>query len=97
MTHRLTVGSAAERDLFEAANWYDRIRPGLGSELLDEIDGAFARIAERPRAFPEVHRKVRRLVLRRFPYLVYFRIEGERVRVIACLHAARSTAALEER
>ena len=36
-----------------------------------------------PRSFPLIHGQIRRLVLRQFPYAVYFREEGSEILVIA--------------
>jgi plasmid stabilization system protein ParE len=36
-----------------------------------------------------VHRETRRYLIERFPYCLYFRLEGDGVIVIALLHASR--------
>jgi plasmid stabilization system protein ParE len=75
----------AERDLTDAQDWYDQQRAGLGTELHTAIDQLFARLAENPWIYPQVHDDVHRAVLRRFPYLVYFLIEGSNVIILAAL------------
>ena len=57
--------------------------------LLIAIDLVFARVREQPRRFPVVHREVRRGLLRRFPYGIYFVIDGDVAVVIAVLHMHR--------
>jgi toxin ParE1/3/4 len=42
-----------------------------------------------PRQFPLVFNNVRRALLRRFPYSLFFIVEGETLLVIACFHASR--------
>jgi toxin ParE1/3/4 len=90
LTHRVTVRSEAERDLEEAQDWYDRQRDGLGEEFRGTVDDLVARLVVAPQLYPIVHRGVRRAVLRRFPYLVYFAVSGDSVVILACLHAARN-------
>jgi toxin ParE1/3/4 len=86
----LTVGRLAEQDLLHAQEWYEEQRPGLGGEFRQQVDDLFARLAQSPTAFPVVHRNVRRVVLRRFPYLIYSVIGADGITVLACLHSGRN-------
>lgn len=40
------------------------------------------RVSANPLAFPQVHGETRRAVLNRFPYAMYFRIDGDQVVVL---------------
>ena len=64
---RLLFRRQAKRDLLEARAWYDWQRPGLGTELRDEVDLALAAIREHPELYGRVDQRVRRATLRRFP------------------------------
>jgi len=79
----------AQADLLQARDWYERQRAGLG----DEFAEAFADFLGRIRAAPEMHAVallgVRRGKLRRFPYVVYYRLLVDRIEVIAVLHGSR--------
>jgi plasmid stabilization system protein ParE len=97
VTYRVIVRPLAERDLLDAKAWYDLRRPGLGREFLDTFDELQARLEHTPLIYPVVYRGVRRAVLRRFPYLVYFVVRGESVSVTACLHAARDPRLMRRR
>jgi len=90
MTRRtLIVRRAAERDLQEAATWYDGRRSGLGSELLTETREMLETIQKRPESFPIAYRQAHRARLRRFPYSIYFRLGEDYISVIAILHTSR--------
>jgi len=89
MKYELAIRKAAEDDLAQVRDWYDAQRPGLGSEFLIEVDAACARMVESPLAYPTMHRDVRRVLVRRFPYKLWFRIVNDTVVVLACTHAAR--------
>lgn len=54
-------------------------------------------ILEAPRLYPEVYRNIRRLVLRRFPYLLYYVLTPDAVVVLACLHGKRDQNIVESR
>jgi len=48
--------------------------------------GDATRIGDSPLAYPERYRGNRRAMLRRFPYVVWYRVEGEAAIVLACVH-----------
>ena len=54
-------------------------------------------IAEDPRRYPRVHGEVRRAVIRRFPFGVFYLIESDAVVVMAVMHASRDPAHGQER
>lgn len=73
----------ALEDLSETQNWYASREPGLGQAFAEAIAAAVERIMQDPASFPCVYAEVRRLVVRRFPYAVYFREVGDEVLVLA--------------
>src|SRR3984893_18187158 len=86
MTRMLVVSAPAETDLLEAVAWYNRIRPGLGHELVLCVEHTLDRILDHPEAFPSIQPDIRRAVVRRFPYGVFFRVRKQRIEVEAIFH-----------
>ena len=97
MARSLRIIQAAENDLEEAFHWYERRRHRLGHELLDAVDECFLRVVGNPLAFQKVHRSVRRALVRRFPYCVYFVDNEPEVVVLAVLHGRQSATHWQER
>lgn len=91
------VSPQAELDIVEAVLWYEAERPGLGAEFAAEVDHLFQRIVESPLQFPEVDPELRRGLLRRFPYGVYFIAASPRSKVLAVLHLHRHPEAWKRR
>jgi plasmid stabilization system protein ParE len=83
VTYRLTVRRQAKADIREAARWYERQRHGLGRAFLRQIDMLLDRIREDPLQHQVVYRGVRRAIPRRFPYGLFYRIDGLAVLVFA--------------
>jgi len=86
---RVIIRPAAEADLRDARLWYETQRPGLGNELIAEIGRAVQLLAEQPERRPIYYNGFRRLMTHRFPYKVFYRVEGDRVIVFRILHAKR--------
>jgi plasmid stabilization system protein ParE len=89
MNRPLLITPEAEADLAEAKAWYDGQREGLGEQLLLCVEEALDRIRRMPEAAAEVYPGVRRVVIRRFPYGVYYRIDPDQVAVLAVYHSRR--------
>ena len=82
--------SEAASDVVLAREWYDGQRPGLGDDFAQSLERVIGLVFELPEAFPEIAVGLRRALLGRFPYAVYYRLDGNLVDVIACLHTRRS-------
>ena len=77
------------RDLAAGFGYYEGKAEGLGERFLTGVDSAFDAIERYPEMFARVHGEVRRAVVSRFPYAVFYRIESKRVVVLTVLHTAR--------
>jgi plasmid stabilization system protein ParE len=84
------VRLAAAADIDDAFLWYGRQRPGLGHDFLAAAQASMDAIAEHPFRHAVVRRDTRRALIRRFPYAIYYRIYGDVVVVVACMHGRRS-------
>ena len=96
MKLKLIVRRLAERQLAEACRWYDERAVGLGAEFLRSFEAACAQIERQPRAAPQVFLDFRRKLLRKFPYGVFYVIDGEYIVVAAVFHLARPPHALRD-
>ncbi|HEX3130652.1 MAG TPA: type II toxin-antitoxin system RelE/ParE family toxin [Thermoanaerobaculia bacterium] len=80
----------AKLDLLEARRWYEEREPGLGFALRTEVEARLNDVQEYPEIHPRVDERIRRAALGRFPYGIFYVVDGETIRVIAILHRARS-------
>jgi len=88
------IHAAAAEEAAAAAAWYEKERPGLGSEFNQAIDAAFdwleediIPLASMPGAVAA--KGIKRLLLRRFPYAVVVQERGTEILVLAIAHHAR--------
>ena len=80
---------AAAADMEDAFHWYEAQRPGLGSEFLSAVRISVQTILANPEINAVVNRDTPRAILKRFPYALYYRVYGDSVVVVACLHGRR--------
>ncbi len=97
MKLRTFVRPEAQTDIREAARWYEDRESGLGLRFLREIRTSLQHINNNPLMFPIIEDDVRRALLHKFPYSVYFVNELEAIAIIAVLHQHRRPGAWKPR
>jgi plasmid stabilization system protein ParE len=93
----LVFTPAAQGEVAEALDWYEQQSPGLGESLIVELNRIAGRIVASPLHFPMVHKDVRRALLRRYPYAIFFRVAEDEIQVIACFNTRRDPTHWRER
>jgi len=87
---RVEYHPAVETELREIIQHYNNCCAGLGNEFLNEFERQVLNIASNPLQWLEVEHGVRRALLRRFPYVVYFRIVNkDLLRITVVKHQRR--------
>jgi plasmid stabilization system protein ParE len=87
----------AEADLLTVHDWYEWQRSGLGEVFADAVETILARIEMMPELYAIALEDVRRGKLRKFPYLIYYRILSNQIEVLAVLHSSRDSAVWQNR
>jgi toxin ParE1/3/4 len=94
---RLVSARSVALDVEAAFEWYENQQSGLGAEFLDELRATYNRIVDGPLKYQELRAGIRRALLKRFPYAIYFAIEADSVVIVAVLHASRDPAQWQRR
>jgi toxin ParE1/3/4 len=91
VSYSLEIRPDALGDIEEAAGWYEKQQPGLGSEFALSVMTAIESLKANPLRYRlrDRRRNVRWVRSRRFPYRVVYQIRNEAITVFAVLHAAR--------
>lgn len=94
---RLRLTPEAELDLDEAHLWYHRQAPRLAANFLARVDACLASMQRHPEAFAFVDPNMRRTLVRRFPYAIFYEVEATEIVVYAIFHGARDPRAWKRR
>ncbi|HEU5080935.1 MAG TPA: type II toxin-antitoxin system RelE/ParE family toxin [Opitutaceae bacterium] len=95
---RYGFADAALEEYIAAGQYYNRKVPGLGDAFVDEVEAGVASILASPRACRVVEDDVRRYLVKRFPYGIYYSIEPNEIVVIwAVKHLRRNPDYWQER
>lgn len=79
----------AEQEMLEAAIYYQSQASGLGVDYLSEVERAVQAITKSPNTWPIIKGELRRRLVRRFPFGILYRIEPEKIVIIAVAHLRR--------
>jgi toxin ParE1/3/4 len=85
----IVLRGEAEAEFDEAFDYYEAQRAGLGVDFVSRVQTVLDRIAANPLLHGEVVPGVRKGVVQKFPYCVYYRPHADRVEVIAVFHSSR--------
>jgi len=80
---------SALEELIKAAEYYESKVDGLGQRFLDEIEFGVADISESPDRWPYLILNARRRLLDRFPFMLVYLDEADRIYILATMHQNR--------
>lgn len=96
MTYQLSLLSEVEEDALVGYRWYEERSSGLGDQFLEDLYADIGGISLNPGLYGVVHRRIRRRLLRRFPYAIYFSLEEDQILVLGVFHCARDPQVIDD-
>jgi plasmid stabilization system protein ParE len=86
---RVVLLAEARVEALDAFNWYEEQRAGLGAVFRSAMDEAIARVRATPLAYPVQYRELRRVLVNRFPYALFYRALPDAIVVVGVIHSKR--------
>ena len=86
---RIEFHPEAEDEFTSAAQFYERQTEGLGLDFITTVQRTYERLLESPASGPPFGRRLRRLLVPKFPFGLLYRVEPERIYIIAVMHLHR--------
>lgn len=92
---RVRITKRADAHIEQAVSWWEQHRPHAPGAIDEELAEAFSLLAAQPAiGVPALETKakdVRRVLLARVHYYLYYRVRGDEVQILALWHASRGT------
>jgi plasmid stabilization system protein ParE len=86
---RASFHELAERELNDAALYYEQQSTGLGIKFLNEVERYIHAITKSPSGGQRVRGQVRRRILRTFPYGILYALKDDGIRILAVMNLKR--------
>ena len=96
MRYSVRYKRAAAAEVTSAISWYAQPEINQTSAFVKDIQRTESHLQTHPELYKRVESDVRRAVLRRFPYSLFFLIEGDQVVVLAFMHQHQRPRTREE-
>ena len=90
MGFKLIIKSVVWLDLDEAIEWYEKESPGLGKRFIKNFEDAKEKILKQPTAYGNVTPEVKRILLKSFPYKIFYHLSADTIFIIGLAHTKRS-------
>ena len=89
-THMEVVfNELAVKEMNDAIVYYELQFSGLGVVFKDEIKKAIERISKYPKAWPVMDEDIRKYIMHKFPYSLFYSLEKNHLYIIAIAHQHR--------
>ena len=89
--------TTAETELLEAAEYYERQRPGVGRRFLDAVESAKVVLEHFPAIGTKQGKRFRSLDVQGFPYAVIYQVTPGECLIVAVAHTSRRPGYWKER
>jgi len=89
MDYRLRLQHEAIMDMREAFTWYEQQRTGLGYSFLEEVETCYQKLLESPEYYGMLNKRLRRIKINGFPYLIIYELEVDTVIINSVFHTSR--------
>lgn len=97
MNLKVDFTTEANLDIDSIFNWYEDQQSNLGFDFIFELDTVISIIKYNPKLFSEKRKNIRRALIRKFPYGVYFTIRNQSIIILMVIHQKRSPKIWQQR
>lgn len=99
MNYNVLILSQAELDIDEAVIWYELNQIGLGRKFYLSVDKSVHFISARPFSCAEIYKGLRRFIIKKFPYGIYYKVnlEKKEIQIVGVFHFRRNINLLKRR
>lgn len=93
----IELSAEAEVDFDNSYEFYFEESPIVADAFFNQINLGFENIKQNPKSFPIAYKDVRKFVIKKFPFVIYYRITETLIQVIAIFHTSRNPKIWDDR
>ena len=93
----IELSNEAEVDFDRSYQYYYEENPKVANYFFKSINFNLENIKQNPKIFPIVHKDIRKYVVKKFPFVIYYKTVGTVIQVIAIFHTSRNPEMWNER
>jgi plasmid stabilization system protein ParE len=97
VNYQLLLRPQSYIDLEESFQWYSNQQNNLGLNFLKQVEICFEKIKSNPYSYQLIKKKLRRAIVKKFPYGIFYQIENKEIIVFAIFHLSRDPKSIKRR
>jgi len=97
MSKKVVLSLESLADARQAFLWYESKNAGLGEHFLAEVNACIELIGSNPELFEVAHNNYRRVIVRRFPYAIFYKCAEDTVTIGSIFHHSLNPERLRNR
>lgn len=86
----IQLSKEAELDFDSSFGYYFKDNPKVANTFFRKINLGFEDIGRNPFAFSVIYKDVRKYVVQKFPFVIYYQIEKSTIKIVAIFHTSRN-------
>jgi len=90
MQHKIVFRDKALKETYSAYWWYENEKVGLGNLFLESIDYSIKALNTNPAAYQQVYKKFHQIPLKKFPFILLYKIYPKEIVIFAVFHTKRN-------
>lgn len=88
--YKIELSSEAEDDFEKSYEFYAEENEKVADNYFKQVDNSLKKISKSPLTYPKAHRNIRKYVIKKFPFVIYYKVTELIVRVVAIFHTSRN-------
>ncbi len=86
----IELSEEAENDFENSYQFYFGDIPKVANAFYQSVNNSLATIRSTPFSFPVVHRGLRKYTIKKFPFIIYYQVSENTIKVLAIFHTSRN-------
>jgi hypothetical protein len=89
MRFTLIIPEIVEEEIDEASVYYNKKQEGLGNKLYEDVTSTLIFLEKNPLSFQKSRRDYRHALLKKFPYLVIYKVYKDKILIFRFINARK--------
>ena len=88
--YKIDFSNEAEADFDNSYEYYAIESQKVADNFYRQVNQSLKTISDNPQGFQRVFKNIRRYVIKKFPFVIYYRVENTTIQIIAVFHTSRN-------
>jgi len=88
--YKIELSDQAEEDFENAYQYYNQESKKAAERFYNEVNASFEKIAENPELYSKTDYDLRKYVLQKFPFVIYYKCKENTVQIVSVFHTSRN-------